>query len=85
MFRVPHRSLRQSERSCSVAGLFSRQAACETAVMSALGTEHALNVMTRGQSKAKQSGQADQGAEQQGPAAEADHDMHDADTDDNGA
>lgn len=37
---------------CNVADPLSRlpvQGACETAVMSALGTEHALNVMTRGQ------------------------------------
>ena len=69
---------------CNVADPLSRlpvQGACETVVMSALGTEHALNVMTRGQNKAKQSRQADQGAQQQGLAAEADHDMHDADND----
>ena len=36
--------------------------------------------MTRGQRKAKQSGQVDQGAEQQG-AADADHDMHNSDMD----
>ncbi|DBA92156.1 TPA: hypothetical protein ACH3X1_015876 [Trebouxia sp. C0004] len=59
------------------------QGACETAVLSALGTEHALSIMTRGQSKANQSGQADQGAAQEGHAAEADHDMYDADTDAN--
>ena len=44
--------------------------------MSALKVRRSLHVMTRGQSKAaEQSGQTDQGAEQQRHAAEADHDM----------
>ena len=66
---------------CNVADPLSRlpvQGACETAVMSALGIERSLHVMTRGQHKARQSGQVDQGAEQQG-AADADHDMHNSD------
>ena len=66
---------------CNVADPLSRlpvQGACETAVMSALGVERALHVMTRGQTK---SGQAGQGVEQHRHAAEADHDMHDSDTD----
>ena len=53
---------------CNVADPLSclpMQGACDTAVMSALGVERSLHVMTRGQHKAKRSGQGDQGAEQQ--------------------
>ena len=68
---------------CNVADPLSGlpvQGACETAVISALGIERALHVMTRGQGRTKESGQAGQGSQQHGNVVDTDHDMYDSDT-----